>query len=155
MTKASTFVLGLLSVFAMLAVTTVANAADPQFCDTYATKAFNAAKLNNEFACGFQGPRWLLDENGHRLWCSLVPEPTAQGETGARDAQLKGCSCNWYADKAMAQIADNKARNCGFSGLRWIDSRQGHYDWCNKFNPGLSAMRGEINTREAMLQQQC
>lgn len=155
MTKASAFVLGLLSVFAIIAINTGANAADPQYCDSYATKAFNAAKLNNEFSCGFQGPRWLLDENGHRIWCLIVPKATAQGEASIRETKLKGCTCNWYADKAMAQIADNKARNCSFGGLRWIDSRQGHYDWCNKFDPSLPAMKGEINTRKAMLQQQC
>jgi hypothetical protein len=124
-------------------------------CDAYATKAFSAAKAISEFNCSFQGPRWLLDENAHRFWCLIVPEPTAQGETGAREAQIKGCTCNWYADTAMAQIADNKARNCGFGGLRWLDSRRGHYDWCNVFNPGLPAMKGENNTRAAMLQHQC
>ena len=55
----------------------------------------------------------------------------------------------------MAQIAESKARNCGFDGLRWLDNRQGHYDWCNSFNPGLPAMKGEINTRDAALAQQC
>jgi hypothetical protein len=56
-----------------------------------------------------------LDENAHRFWCLIAPEPTAQGETGAREAQIKGCSCNWYADTAMAQIAENKAE----LRLRW------------------------------------
>ena len=144
-----------LAAIALLFATNTARAADPLFCDSYATEAFNAAKLNNEFACGFQGPRWILDENGHRVWCLVVPEATAQSETNARNVELKGCTCNWYADKAMAQIADNKARNCGFSGIRWLDNRQGHHDWCNALNPSLSMMRGEINTREAMLQQQC
>lgn len=155
MTKMSTFVAGLLSIFALLAINSGANAADAQFCDTYATKAFSAAKANKEFSCGFQGTRWALDENAHRFWCLIVPEPTAQGETGAREAEIKGCSCNWYADKAMAQIAESKARNCGFDGLHWLDNRQGHYDWCNSFNPGLPAMKSEINTRDAALAQQC
>lgn len=155
MTRARAFVLSMFSVFVLVAVSTGAKAADPQFCDAYATKAFSAAKAISEFNCGFQGPRWLLDENAHRFWCLIVPEPTAQGETGAREAQIKGCTCNWYADTAMAQIADNKARNCGFGGLRWLDSRRGHYDWCNVFNPGLPAMKGENNTRAAMLQHQC
>lgn len=41
MTRASAFVLGLLSVFALLAVNTGANAPDPQYCDDYATNIFN------------------------------------------------------------------------------------------------------------------
>ena len=155
MTRANAFVLGIVSALTLFAVNSVANAADAQYCDAYATKAFDAAKANNEFSCGFQGPRWLLDENAHRFWCLIVPEATAQSETGARKAELKGCTCNWYADKAIAQVAENKARNCGFDGLRWLDSRQAHYDWCNIFNPGLPAMRGENNTREALLAQQC
>jgi len=152
MTKARGLALCLFSAFAILVIANVANAASPQFCEAYSFKAFRGAKLNQQFNCGFQGPRWLLDRNGHRLWCSLVPEATAQGETNTRAAELKGCTCNWYADKAIAQINDNKARNCGFSGFRWIDSRQGHYDWCANFNPGLPAMKGEIATRKAMLQ---
>ena len=57
--------------------------------------------------------------------------------------------------QGYAQINQNKQRNCGFNGLRWIDSRQGHYDWCAKFNPGMPAMKGELATRKAMLAQQC
>lgn len=152
MTRASALSLSLLSAFAILAVSTMANAADPQFCNVYANKAFKSAKQNQQFSCGFQGPRWLLDKNGHQVWCLIVPEVTAQGEAGARAAQIDGCICNWYADKAVAQVAQNKARACGFSGLRWIDSRQGHYDWCATFKPGLLAMRSEIRARRIMLQ---
>ena len=155
MTRAPAFSALLLSAFALVLLNPAAHAANPQFCDAYAKTAFKAAKENNQFNCGFQGPRWLLDLNGHRLWCSIVPEATAQGETNARQAEMSGCVCNWYADKAMAQINQNKQRNCGFNGLRWIDSRQGHYDWCAKFNPGMPAMKGELATRKAMLAQQC
>ena len=90
MTKVSTIAAGLLSIFSLLAISSGANAADAAYCDTYATKAFESAKANNEFNCGFQGPRWVLDENAHRFWCSIVPEATAQGESGARKAQIKG-----------------------------------------------------------------
>jgi hypothetical protein len=43
MTRASAFVLGIVSVFTLLTLTSVANAADAQYCDAYATKAFDAA----------------------------------------------------------------------------------------------------------------
>ena len=155
MTSGRIFVLGLLSGLAMLVTAGIANAANPQYCDGYAKQAFKAAKQNNQFNCGFQGPRWLLDVNGHRFWCSIASEAQANAETSTRQTELKGCTCNWYADKAMAQIAENKARNCGCNGIRWINSRQGHYDWCANFNPGLPAMKGEIATRRAMLAQQC
>lgn len=153
MTKAPGLAAALLSALMLILLSPAANAANPQFCDTYAKKAFKAAKENTQFNCGFQGPRWLLDVNGHRLWCSLVPEAMAQAETNARQSEMSGCVCNWYADKAMAQVKENKQRNCGFDGLRWINSRQAHHDWCANFNPGMNAMKGEIATRKAMLNQ--
>jgi hypothetical protein len=88
------------------------------------------------------------------LLVSDYPGAHREGETGAREAEIKGWTCNWRADKAIAQVVENKARSCGFGGLRWLDSRQANYDWCNNFNPGLPAMRGENNTREAILAQQ-
>jgi hypothetical protein len=60
------------SVFVLVAVSTGAKAADPQFCDAYATKAFSAAKAISEFNCGFQGPRWLLSATPTR------PRPSAR-----------------------------------------------------------------------------
>lgn len=155
MMKANILLAGLLSALILLAGLAGAQAANPQFCDSYAKQAFKAAKQNNQFNCGFQGPRWLLDVNGHRFWCSIASEAQANAETSARASEMSGCVCNWYADTAMAQVKENKQRNCGFNGLRWIDSRQGHHDWCKSFNPGLPAMKGEIATRKAMLAQQC
>jgi len=151
MSQARALAIGLLFALAGFAVNTSANAADPQFCDGYAKKAFKTAKLNQQLNCGFQGPRWILDKNGHRAWCLIVPENIADVETQAREAEMKGCICNWYADKAMAQVNENKARNCGFGGLRWIDIRQGHYDWCFNSNPGMDAMKSEIDARKKML----
>jgi hypothetical protein len=155
MIKASGLALSLLTALAIVFAHGTGHAANPQFCDSYAKQAFKAAKLNNQFNCGFQGPRWLLDVNGHRFWCSIASEAQANAETSARASEMSGCVCNWYADTAMAQVKENKQRNCGFNGLRWIDSRQGHHDWCKSFNPGLPAMKGEIATRKAMLAQQC
>jgi hypothetical protein len=155
MTKLRGFAFFFVSAFAIASTAVTAQGAGAQFCDTYANKAFEAAKQNNEFACGFQGTRWLLDLNGHRFWCSITSEAQATAETNARAAEIGPCICNWYADKATAQVDEAKQRNCGFQGLRWIDNRQGHHDWCNNFNPGVAAMKGEIATRQAQLDQQC
>lgn len=149
------FALFLVSALAILGANVTAQAANAQFCEAHAKQAFKAAKQNNKFNCGLQGPRWILDLNGHRFWCSIASEAQANAETAARQSEMSGCVCNWYADKAFAQVQKAKQRNCGFNGLRWIDSRQGHHDWCTNFNPGLPAMKGEIATRKAMLQQQC
>jgi hypothetical protein len=149
------FALFFVATVAVLGATITAHAANAQFCNAYAKSAFKAAKQNNTFNCGFQGPRWVLDLNGHRFWCSIASEAQANAETSARQAEMSGCVCNWYADTAFAQVKEAKQRNCGFNGLRWIDSREGHRNWCTSFNPGLAAMKGEIATRKAMLAQQC
>lgn len=154
MMRASASFLAAFSILTLFA-TTPSHAADAQFCDAYANEAFEAAKQNVEFNCGFQGPRWLADVNGHRLWCSIASEAQANAETSARVTELATCTCNWYADTAKAQVDEAKQRNCGFSGLRWIDSRQGHYDWCSNFKPGLAAMQGEIDTRQFKLDNEC
>jgi len=31
----------------------------------------------------------------------------------------------------MVQIATNIAKKCGFTGLRWLDDKQAHFDWCD------------------------
>jgi hypothetical protein len=67
-------------------------------------------------------------------WCLFVPQNVAQSETDARATKLKLCTC---ADQTMVQIATNIANKCGFTGLRWLESKQAHYDWC--FNANLLA----------------
>jgi hypothetical protein len=51
----------------------------------------------------------------------------------------------------MVQIASNIANKCGFTGLRWLDAKQAHFDWCAKMNPGMNAMKNEIKIRDGRL----
>jgi len=51
------FALFLVSALAILGANVTAQAANAQFCDAYAKQAFKAAKQNNKFNCGLQGPR--------------------------------------------------------------------------------------------------
>jgi hypothetical protein len=81
----------------------------------------------------------------------LVDSNLAHSESDARAAELKQCTCNWYADHTMVQIAMNIANKCGFTGLRWLESKQVHYDWCFNMNPPFSAMENEIDIRKKML----
>jgi hypothetical protein len=64
---------------------------------------------------------------------------------------LKDCTCHWYADQTMVQIAMNIAKKCGFTGLRCLDDKQAHFDWCDKMNPSFDAMKGEIKARDKAL----
>jgi hypothetical protein len=127
------------------------NAADPVFCGQYTSDAMKSVLLAKHLRCGFQGPRWNSDKGSHMAWCLFVPPNVAQSETDARAAKLKLCTCQWYADQTMVQIATNIADKCGFTGLRWLESKQAHYDWCFNMNPPFSAMQNELDIRKKTL----
>ncbi|MGA7544969.1 MAG: hypothetical protein WBW08_03960 [Methyloceanibacter sp.] len=76
---------------------------------------------------------------------------TAQAETDNRAKDIEKCTCQWYADQTMVQVATNTAKKCGFTGLRWLDDKKAHYDWCANFKPGMDAMMNEMKARKNML----
>lgn len=143
--------LGLLAGLGAYLASGAANAADPVYCGQYTSAAIKSVLLAKHLKCGFQGPRWNNDKTSHMAWCLFVPQNIAQSETDARSANLKLCTCQWYADQTMVQIAMNIANKCGFSGLRWLDDKKAHYDWCFNVNPPFSAMSNEIDIRKKML----
>jgi hypothetical protein len=51
----------------------------------------------------------------------------------------------------MVQVATNIANKCRFTGLRWLDNKQAHYDWCANIKPGINAMMSEMKARKNML----
>jgi len=143
--------LGLLAGLGAYLASGAANAADPVYCGQYTSDAIKSVLLAKHLKCGFQGPRWNNDKTSHMAWCLFVPQNIAQSETDARSANLKLCTCQWYADQTMVQIAMNIANKCGFTGLRWLDDKKAHYDWCFNVNPPFSAMSNEIDIRKKML----
>lgn len=143
--------LGLLAGLGAYLASGAANAADPVYCGQYTSAAIKSVLLAKHLKCGFQGPRWNNDKTSHMAWCLFVPQNIAQSETDARSANLKLCTCQWYADQTMVQIAMNIANKCGFRGLRWLDDKKAHYDWCFNVNPPFSAMSNEIDIRKKML----
>ena len=144
-------VLGLLAGLGAYLASGAANAADPVYCGQYTSDAMKSVLLAKHLKCGFQGPRWNNDKASHMAWCLFVPQNIAQSETEARATDLKLCTCQWYADQTMVQIAMNIANKCGFTGLRWLDDKKAHYDWCFNVNPPFSAMSNEIDIRKKML----
>ena len=142
---------GLAFILVAFAANSAANAADPVFCAKYANDAEHSVQLAKHIKCGFQGPRWTKDQAPHMAWCLLMPPNVAQSESDARATELKLCTCQWYADQTMVQIATNIADKCGFTGLRWLESKQAHYDWCFNMNPPFDAMQNEIDIRKKML----
>ena len=143
--------LGLVLTLGVFATNNAAMAGDSNFCAKYAIQAEKAVSLAKHLKCGFQGPRWIKEKGAHMAWCILVDPNLAHSESDARAAELKQCTCSWYADHTMVQIAMNIANKCGFSGLRWLESKQAHYDWCFNMNPPFSAMENEIDIRKKML----
>jgi len=144
-------VLGLLAGLGAWLTSGAVNAADPLYCGKYTSEAIKSVLLAKHLKCGFQGPRWNNDKTSHMAWCLFMPQNIAQSETDARATDLKLCTCQWYADQTMVQIAMNIANKCGFTGLRWLDDKKAHYDWCFNVNPPFSAMSNEIDIRKKML----
>ena len=151
MSRRRQLILGLIFTLAAFAANDVARGADLAFCNKYANQADKSVKLAKQLKCGFQGPRWAKGTSGHIAWCLIVDQALAQLEADARAKDLKDCTCDWYADQTMVQIATNIANKCGFTGLRWLDDKQAHHDWCFNMNPGLDAMKSEIKIRDQML----
>jgi hypothetical protein len=143
--------LGLLAGLGAWLTSSAVNAADPVYCGQYTSDAIKSVLLAKHLKCGFQGPRWNNDKTSHMAWCLFMPQNIAQSETDARSADLKLCTCQWYADQTMVQIAMNIANKCGFTGLRWLEDKKAHYNWCFNANPPFGAMQNEIDIRKKML----
>lgn len=70
--------------------TNVPTRRDPA-CVEYAERAVQQHKMNLGSRCGFTGPRWSGDIDGHYNWCVAVPAFFREAETAARDEQLGSC----------------------------------------------------------------
>jgi hypothetical protein len=151
MYRGSLLAIGLMFTVAAVAAPPGANAADPGFCNQYASDADKSVKRAIHLKCGFTGPRWTKNTSGHFAWCLIVDQGLAESEADARAADLKQCTCEWYADHTMVQIAMNIANKCGFTGLRWLDDKHAHFNWCFNANPPFSAMENELDIRKKML----
>lgn len=64
-------------------------------CMTYARVAVAQYKASMALECGFSGPSWLGDQQGHHYWCVNVDHSDARNdlsETMGRDSALAQCS---------------------------------------------------------------
>jgi hypothetical protein len=59
-------------------------------CDGYAREAVEQAHRNERQNCGFDGPRWSDNRQGHFAWCLISPRQ-AREENEARREQLQQC----------------------------------------------------------------
>jgi hypothetical protein len=79
---------------ALLASATAAQAADPGFCNTYATAAtrqVGVARSIPRCAMRAVGTRWSQRFEVHFNWCLHAPYSAAVRERDARTAMLRAC----------------------------------------------------------------
>jgi hypothetical protein len=104
-------------------------------CDAYAAKAVEQQQENQTLGCGFAGPAWSTDGQGHRNWCWLpqVQMVDLVKEDNARAGALNACrqqatACGQYAALAVEQ--NQMAKGCNFSGAAWHNDANRHRTWC-------------------------
>jgi hypothetical protein len=61
-------------------------------CDWYAQTALKQQQENERLQCGFTGPAWTSDLQGHQAWCGNVAPDQMKSEAQAREAQIKACA---------------------------------------------------------------
>jgi hypothetical protein len=150
-----------------------AMAADPAACRQYADQAIQQNQQNVQLDCGFDGPRWSSDHDGHYHWCLQQPAAAVGEESMARDDRLDECrnrktnafgegrrlepedsngahararNCDDYAKVAVSQNQENEKLGCGLTGQRWSNDFDGHRFWC------VSAADAELATERAARQ---
>ncbi len=60
-------------------------------CEAYAELAINQHKVNLDKNCGFGGPQWSVDFDGHYQWCLVQTESTRASEVDQRELRLREC----------------------------------------------------------------
>ena len=82
-------------VLTLAVATTSTFAANPYFCEKYASKAVNAESINLDDGCGLSGARWSFDFAGHYSWCLTVSKGQANSESRARKTSIIDCESDY------------------------------------------------------------
>ena len=136
-----------LAAVVLLATGSEARAASRAVCDAYTKESAAKAQGIRQFGCGYdlKDPRWTTDRKDHARWCRANPEKSVAAQTAWRRGEIKLCAeCRAYARVAAESAAENRKRNCGFSGPRWNDKASDHFAWCMALRNGESAAGAEI-----------
>lgn len=132
-------------------------------CRAYADEAVAQERENQRRQCGFSGPRWSLDGDGHYAWCMLTQGVAAGRESEARSRMLESeCAeeppvdtsfCEEVAERSVEQHAENLRRGCGFSGVDWTSSLEAHLELCLAATPEEATRR--LGGRQQALTERC
>jgi hypothetical protein len=151
MERFGAFTRGLLALLSILAFHGAGHAAKATFCDSYASQTAHEAELALKFNCDFQGWRWRTDIETHLGWCLGNPKATVEQAAAERANDLRLCTCQWYADRTIEQVAVGTAKGCNYGGPRWSEDRSAHYRWCVLYKVPLAELESEIDTRKELL----
>jgi hypothetical protein len=132
-------------------------------CRAYADEAVAHERENQRRQCGFTGPRWSLDRDGHYAWCMITQGVATRQESEARSRMLESeCGeelpvdtsfCEQYSEQSAEQHAENLRRGCGFSGVGWTSSLEVHLEQCLAGSP--EAARSALRSRRQALTDRC
>jgi hypothetical protein len=107
------------------------HAAGHETCIVYSNDAVRAAKKAQDMGCGFSGPSFSLDPQGHFRWCLAANDDSVSRESGIRSQNLVRCSsCKAYANQAAAMASKNASLGCGLTGPEWNPDANAHYRAC-------------------------
>lgn len=111
-------------------------------CDDYVSRAKSQVQLAT--GCGFAGPRWSLNSEEHKNWCTRASPKDRGREYSERGKALIDCrgdsgaspvaNCNDYAARLRSQLdlAKSLGSSCKFQGMRWSENLVQHMHWCNR-----------------------
>jgi hypothetical protein len=138
---------------------TPANAQGRGNCEDYAREATELGQRAEQLNCGFDGPRWNDNSQGHFAWCLISPRQAFEENEVRRDL-LQKCehrtdrqerreerreerrddrrserggkraNCDTYSQIAQVQADANQKYNCGYRGGEWVTDSRAHYSWC-------------------------
>ena len=132
-----------------------ANAQGRDNCEDYAREAAELAQRAEQLNCGFDGPRWNDNSQGHFAWCLISPRQAFEENEVRRDL-LQKCerrtdrqerreerrddrrsegggkraNCDTYSQIAQVQADANQKYNCGYRGSEWVNDSRAHFGWC-------------------------
>ncbi len=151
-------ILAPLILFALLALLMPAGARaeSDAVCNSYASTAVAQFRENRALSCGLSDGRWSEDFQAHFNWCKTAPMAWLTSEQTNRANRLRFCrrepvaiGCNEYAINANGSQQSNLSGRCGFTGGRWQNNFDAHYNWC--LSVPADAANHESNIRFAML----
>ncbi len=147
---------------------TVASAAPPSYCRSYARTASNQYQESRLNGCGLFGGRWQESLDAHYDWCLGSSVDDVETEQEYRDRELRTCrrnlppeppsyedtrrdDCRTYARVAAQQNEAQELLGCGFRGGRWQSNEINHFNWCVSVSRASSDRQNADRARDVQV----